>query len=32
MLHSGLQVEKKFTQMTLGIGMLKNIFLIETKI
>ena len=32
MLQNGLQVDKKCTQMTLGIGMLKNSFLMETKI
>ena len=31
MLHDGLQVGLKCTQMTLGIGMLKNILHLHTK-
>ena len=31
MLHNGLQVDQKCTQMTLGISMLEIIFLLHTK-
>ena len=32
MLHNGLQVDFKCTQMTLAISMLNNIFLMHTKL